>query len=70
VNFFLGRRLGKLAGWLASAMVAVGFVIAVIALTNLLSLPEEQRLHVTRLFHWIGAAASRSTRPCASIRSP
>jgi NADH-quinone oxidoreductase subunit L len=57
VNFFLGPRLAKLAGWLASAMVASGFVLAVIALTDLLSLPEEQRLHVTRLFHWIGAGS-------------
>jgi NADH-quinone oxidoreductase subunit L len=57
VNFFLGRRLGKLAGWLASAMVAVGFVLAVIALTDLLSLPAEQRLYVTRLFQWISAGS-------------
>ena len=57
VNVFLGRRLGKLAGWLASTMVAGGFVVAVIALTDLLSLPEGQRLHVTRLFHWIGAGS-------------
>ena len=57
VNFFLGRRLGKLAGWVASAMVAGGFVGAVIALTQLLSLPDDRRLHVTRLFHWIGAGS-------------
>jgi len=56
-NVFLGRALGKLAGWLASAAVAGGFVVAVIALTDLLSLPEEQRVHVTRLFHWIGAGS-------------
>ena len=57
VNFFLGRRLGKLAGWLASALVAGGFVVAVVALGDLLALPAEQRLHVTRLFHWIGAGS-------------
>jgi NADH-quinone oxidoreductase subunit L len=57
VNIFLGRRLGMLVGWLASATVASGFVLAVIALTDLLSRPPEQKQLGTRLFHWISAGS-------------
>ena len=53
VNLFLGRRLGKTAGWLATALVGLGFVLAVATLVDLLGLPADQRAHVTDLFDWI-----------------
>ena len=53
VNLFLGRRLGKTAGWFATALVGVGFVLAVATLVDLLGLPADQRAHVTDLFDWI-----------------
>jgi NADH-quinone oxidoreductase subunit L len=55
VNFFFGRRLGELAGWLASGTVAGGFMLAVIALMDLLRLPGDRGVPVVRLFQWIGA---------------
>ncbi|HET9250093.1 MAG TPA: NADH-quinone oxidoreductase subunit L, partial [Actinomycetota bacterium] len=53
VNLFLGRRLGKAAGWLATALVGLGFVLAVASLLDLLGLPADQRVHVESLFDWI-----------------
>jgi NADH-quinone oxidoreductase subunit L len=53
VNLFLGRRLGKAAGWLASGLVGLGFVVAVATLLDLLGLPADQRVHVADLFDWI-----------------
>jgi NADH-quinone oxidoreductase subunit L len=55
VNLFFGRRLGKAAGWVASATVALAFAIGVAFLLDLLSLPAEQRAHVVDLFPWIDA---------------
>ena len=52
-----GRRLGKAAGWLATALVALGFVLAVAVLLDLLSLPAEERVHVANLFDWISVGA-------------
>ena len=57
VNLFLGRRLGRTAGWLATALVAVGFVLAVVVLLDLLALPAPERVHVTTLFDWISVGA-------------
>jgi len=48
-----GRRLGKAAGWLATVLVGLGFVLAVATLVDLLGLPADQRVHVTNLFEWI-----------------
>ena len=53
VNLFLGRRLGKTAGWFATALVGLGFVLAVATLVDLFGLPADQRAHVTELFDWI-----------------
>ncbi len=53
VNLFLGRRLGKAAGWLATGLVALGFVLAVTVLLDLLALPAAERVHVTDLYDWI-----------------
>ena len=59
VNLFLpgparpGRRPGRAAGWLATVLVGLGFVLAVATLVDLLGLPADQRVHVTDLFEWI-----------------
>jgi NADH-quinone oxidoreductase subunit L len=58
-NLFLGGRLGKRAGWLASAAVAAAFAVGVAVLLDLLSLPAEQRAHVVDLFEWIGVSSLR-----------
>ncbi|MEX0742879.1 MAG: proton-conducting transporter membrane subunit, partial [Actinomycetota bacterium] len=55
VNLFFGRRLGKAAGWVASATVGLAFAIGVAVLLDLLSLPAGQRQHVVELFPWIDA---------------
>ena len=55
LNLFLGRRLGRAAGWVATVLVAVAFGIALAALFDLLSLPGEGRVHAVRLFEWIGS---------------
>jgi NADH-quinone oxidoreductase subunit L len=57
INLFLGRRLGRAAGWLASGLVAASFVIAVAALFDLLGLPGDQRTHVVDLFDWISVGS-------------
>ncbi len=57
VNLFFGKRLGKAAGWLAAGVVAAGFVIAVAALFDLLSLPADQRVHVVDAFDWISVGS-------------
>ena len=57
VNLFLGKRFGKAAGWLAAGLVAAGFVVAVAALFDLLSLPADQRVHVVDAFDWISVGS-------------
>ena len=57
VNLFLGKRLGKAAGGLAAGLVAAGFVVAVAALFDLLSLPADQRVHVVDAFDWISVGS-------------
>ena len=59
VNLFLGKRLGRRAGWLASALVGASFVVGVAVLLDLLSLPAEARHHVVDLFEWIAAGSFR-----------
>src|ERR671910_284619 len=53
VILVLGRRLGKAAGWLATGLVGLGFVLGVAMLLDLLGLPADQRVHVADLFDWI-----------------
>jgi NADH-quinone oxidoreductase subunit L len=53
VNLFWGRRLGRSAGWLASATVLVAFGLAVALMAQLLAKPAEDRLFVQHLFSWI-----------------
>jgi NADH-quinone oxidoreductase subunit L len=57
VNLFLGRRLGRNAGWLATALVGVALAVSIGALLDLLALGAEERVHVTELFDWITAGS-------------
>jgi NADH-quinone oxidoreductase subunit L len=55
VNLFLGKRLGRLSGWLATAAMAGAFAVAVAVLLDLVSLPDQGRERVVHLFDWIAA---------------
>ncbi|MGZ6999140.1 MAG: NADH-quinone oxidoreductase subunit L [Acidimicrobiia bacterium] len=56
VLLLAGKRIGDpKAGWLATTMMALAFVWSVVMLVALLSLPGEQRTHVTNLFTWFKA---------------
>jgi NADH-quinone oxidoreductase subunit L len=59
VNYGFGGRLGRRAGWLASAFVVASFVVGVAVLLDLVSLPAEERHHVVDLFEWIAAGSFR-----------
>ncbi len=68
VNLFLGRRLGEpTAGWLATAVVAVGFVIASIATFGFIM--DDAASRTIHLFSWIpvvGADAAILWDPLAA----
>jgi NADH-quinone oxidoreductase subunit L len=53
VNLFAGRRLGKLAGVLASAAVGGSFVVAVVLVLRLVAVDAESRVATLHLFDWI-----------------
>jgi NADH-quinone oxidoreductase subunit L len=53
VNLFVGRRLGKGAGWLASAAVASSFLLAVWAVVEVMGVRENERHFIQYLFDWI-----------------
>jgi NADH-quinone oxidoreductase subunit L len=53
INLFAGRRLGKGAGWLASAAVTSSFLLAVWAVVELMGAREHERLVIQHLFDWI-----------------
>jgi NADH-quinone oxidoreductase subunit L len=57
VNLFLGKRLGRNAGWLASAAMVAAFAVAVATVAALLGLPPEERLVVQHLFDWISVGS-------------
>ncbi|HLA93233.1 MAG TPA: NADH-quinone oxidoreductase subunit L [Actinomycetota bacterium] len=57
MNLFAGRRLGRRAGWVASAAIAAGFVVAVLVLLDMASLPGDERAHAVELFEWISAGS-------------
>ncbi len=54
-----GRRLGRLAGWLATATVAASAGIAGGVAAALLRLPEAERVRVVPVYEWIVAGAVR-----------
>ncbi|HUF58869.1 MAG TPA: NADH-quinone oxidoreductase subunit L [Actinomycetota bacterium] len=53
VNLFIGRRLGRLAGVVASVAVGLSFVLSSVIVMDLLSRPTEERLEIQRLYEWI-----------------
>jgi NADH-quinone oxidoreductase subunit L len=59
VNLFFGRRLGKAAGWLATALVVASFAIAVTVVLDLLAVGAEERLFTQHLFDWITVGSFR-----------
>src|SRR6266480_2970918 len=53
IHLFVGRRLGRWAGWLASASVIVSFAVSVALVSELVAKPAEDRLFLQHLFDWI-----------------
>lgn len=59
VNLFVGKKLGRWAGVLASALMLAAFGVALAVLADLLALPAEERLHVQHLFDWFAVGSLR-----------
>ena len=56
VLLLAGKRIGEpKAGWLATAMMGLAFVWSVVMFIALLSLPGEERKHVSDVFTWLSA---------------
>jgi NADH-quinone oxidoreductase subunit L len=53
VNLFVGKRLGRWAGILATVAVAVSLVVSVAAVLDLVTFGPEERVAVQHLFDWI-----------------
>src|ERR671937_1774318 len=53
VNAIFGRRLRRVAGVVASAAVALSFVVSVTVLFGLLSHPSADRIFVQHLYTWV-----------------
>ena len=58
VNMLFGARLGRWAGWFATAAMAASFAIALGVLLDLLALPAEERTQVVTVAEWIRAGAA------------
>ena len=59
LNLFAGRRLARLAGVIASLLVAASFAVSVGVLADLVSLPGEDRVKLVRLWDWISVGGLR-----------
>jgi NADH-quinone oxidoreductase subunit L len=57
LNLFIGRRLGKLAGLMASGAVGLSFVISLVSVRELLRASAEERVVTQHLFDWIQVGA-------------
>jgi NADH-quinone oxidoreductase subunit L len=53
VNLFAGRRLGRAAGVLASATIALAFALALVNVRDVLAISAESRAGIQHLFDWI-----------------
>ena len=63
VNMLFGARLGRWAGWFATAAMATSFAIVLGALLDLVSLPAEDRTQIVTVAEWIRAGAASVARP-------
>ncbi len=59
VTLFAGRRLGRWAGVVGTLVVAASFVVSVGVLSDLVSLPGEDRVGLVRLYEWITVGSLR-----------
>jgi NADH-quinone oxidoreductase subunit L len=59
VNLFMGRRLGRWSGILASVLMAVSFALTVGVLADLVAIPGDDRVRLVRLWDWIGVGGLR-----------
>ncbi len=57
VNLFLGRRLGRLAGVLASLLMLGAFGVGLGVLNDLVTLPAHSRVFVKHLYDWISVGS-------------
>ncbi len=53
INLFVGKRLGRGAGWLAVGAMVASFLVATAAVLGLHGLPPDSRLYILRLYDWI-----------------
>jgi NADH-quinone oxidoreductase subunit L len=59
LNLFVGERLGRWAGILATLAVTTSFGIAVVAVRDLMTYDPAQRLAIQHLFDWIAVGGFR-----------
>jgi NADH-quinone oxidoreductase subunit L len=59
INLFGGRRLGRWAGLLGSALMVAAFALALGVLADLVKLPGDERLVVRHLWDWISVGSFR-----------
>jgi NADH-quinone oxidoreductase subunit L len=59
VCLFAGTRLGRYAGWLASALVVASFGVGLGVFSDLVSLPDASRHVVRHLYEWIAVGGFR-----------
>ncbi len=53
IDLFVGKRLGRSAGVLATALVVASFVVSIAVVGSLVALGAEERVHTQHLFEWI-----------------
>ena len=53
INLFAGKRLGRSAGVLSTALVAAAFALALVLVRDLVAVDAGSRLYVRHLFEWI-----------------
>ena len=53
LNLFVGKRLGRSAGIVASVLVAASFVVSIAVVGSLLGLGAQERVQTQQLFEWI-----------------
>jgi NADH-quinone oxidoreductase subunit L len=59
LNLFLGARLGRWAGVLATLAVFASFAVSVALVRDLLTYPSSERLAIQHLFDWISVGGFR-----------